>query len=563
MALGEPKKVDLSGFGFKRLSHIGRGHYASVQLVQELETERTFVAKCVSLATLSEHDQECAHQEVYLLQALRHPLIVAYHDSFLIDGANTLVIVMEYCDGGDLRKLIKDKADSGEHLPAEMVMTWFAQIASALRYIHSEKVLHRDLKTSNIFLTAGSSTIKLGDFGISRVFEGTTDAAVTMVGTPYYMSPEVCRNQPYGYKSDVWSLGCVLYELCMLKHAFESSSLMGLVYKIISDHYEPIPGFYPQELNNLIRWMLAKKAEDRPTVKELLADAYLAGYVEMQPLLASPQVAEPSATSGRVPPPFRSRVPQATAGGAEGAADDHPPGALVPVLAAAVDPQTRALVLASRVRYQLVISRLNWISALAAFDAQGDGRLPPQVMRTGLLGLRLGLSEKEMDLFVESLAPGPGADVPLASFEARLAAADASAEVRHLRSWARQFLEPIASQVAVALRAFDTQQPPAGVLLPGEFHEALRGLSPGASTEQLNALELLADKNLLGHIDYMRFADAFAAPPPPPPLLEDAADGPPEPPRLSPKGDSASRTFFTCTSGETSSKGPADCRVLD
>eukprot|EP00401_Gymnodinium_catenatum_P008788 CAMPEP_0117555722 /NCGR_PEP_ID=MMETSP0784-20121206/51423_1 /TAXON_ID=39447 /ORGANISM="" /LENGTH=290 /DNA_ID=CAMNT_0005352941 /DNA_START=53 /DNA_END=922 /DNA_ORIENTATION=+ len=271
--------VDLSGFGLERIQHIGRGQYASAQLVRETATGSTYVAKCISLVALNEHDQDLAHQEVFLLQTLAHPYIVSYRDSFLIEGTNTLVIVMEYCDGGDLRKAIKDKAKKCEHFSEDEIMNWFVQLCLALQYIHSEKVLHRDLKTSNIFLTGGGSVIKLGDFGISRVLEGTTEAAVTIVGTPYYMSPEVCRSEPYSWKSDIWALGCVLYELCMLKHAFESSSLLGLVYKIVSDHYEPIPSFYSPQLNDLIRQLLMKHAESRPSINELFANPYVKAYI--------------------------------------------------------------------------------------------------------------------------------------------------------------------------------------------------------------------------------------------------------------------------------------------
>ena len=153
-----------------------------------------------------------------------------------------MVIVMEHCDGGDLYKLIKDKAKTGEYFPEDRVMTWFVQLCLALQYCHSEKVLHRDLKPSNIFITEGGSVIKLGDFGLSRAL-GTAEAAVTTVGIPYCMSPELCRSEPYNWKSDVWALGCVLYELCMLKHPFESSSLFSLVNKIVRDHYKPIPSF--------------------------------------------------------------------------------------------------------------------------------------------------------------------------------------------------------------------------------------------------------------------------------------------------------------------------------
>jgi NIMA (never in mitosis gene a)-related kinase 1/4/5 len=99
----------------------------------------------------------------------------------------------------------------------------------ALKHIHEKRILHRDIKTSNIFLTS-NGTVKIGDFGISRILEGTKEETQSVVGTPYYMSPEVCQSKPYSYKSDIWALGCCLYELCTLKHAFDAKNLLGLVY---------------------------------------------------------------------------------------------------------------------------------------------------------------------------------------------------------------------------------------------------------------------------------------------------------------------------------------------
>ena len=107
----------------------------------------------------------------------------------------------------------------------------------AVQYIHGKRILHRDLKTSNVFLTK-NNVVKLGDFGIARVLDSTLAQAKTVVGTPYYMSPEVCENKNYNYKSDLWALGCILYELCTLKHAFDATNLLGLVFKIVSETYE-------------------------------------------------------------------------------------------------------------------------------------------------------------------------------------------------------------------------------------------------------------------------------------------------------------------------------------
>ena len=122
----------------------------------------------------------------------------------------------------------------------------------ALLYIHEKKILHRDIKTQNIFLTS-NGTVKLGDFGISKVLENSITSANTVVGTPYYLSPEACENLPYSSKSDIWALGCVLYELCTLKHAFDASNLLSLVYKIVKGDYESIPALYSKDMRQLVK----------------------------------------------------------------------------------------------------------------------------------------------------------------------------------------------------------------------------------------------------------------------------------------------------------------------
>ena len=148
-------------------------------------------------------------------------------------------------------------------------MNWFVQLCLSLEYIHRRKILHRDIKSQNVFLTK-SNTIKVGDFGISKVLDNTNDQAMTVQGTPYYMSPEVCQSKPYTYKSDVWSLGCILYELCALKHAFNSENLLGLVFKIVQDHVDPIPSHYSDDLKNLVSFLLNKNDKDRPQVLDIL-----------------------------------------------------------------------------------------------------------------------------------------------------------------------------------------------------------------------------------------------------------------------------------------------------
>ncbi|KAG2432825.1 hypothetical protein HXX76_008559 [Chlamydomonas incerta] len=148
-------------------------------------------------------------------------------------------------------------------------MNMFVQIASAISYIHSKRVLHRDLKTQNIFIAKGG-IIKLGDFGISKVLERTDSFATTVTGTPYYMAPEICTNQPYTYKSDIWSLGCVLYEMCTLRHAFAADSLLSLVYQIVRGNFPPIPtDQFSNGLSDLVNRLLWRDPATRPSLSEV------------------------------------------------------------------------------------------------------------------------------------------------------------------------------------------------------------------------------------------------------------------------------------------------------
>ncbi|TMS19573.1 Serine/threonine-protein kinase Nek4 [Larimichthys crocea] len=158
--------------------------------------------------------------------------------------------------------------------PERQVVEWFVQIAMALQYLHERNILHRDLKTQNIFLTK-TNIIKVGDLGIARVLENQNDMASTLIGTPYYMSPELFSNKPYNHKSDVWALGCCVYEMSTLKHAFNAKDMNSLVYRIVEGKLPQMPSRYDPQLGELIKSMLCKRPEDRPDVKLILRQPYI------------------------------------------------------------------------------------------------------------------------------------------------------------------------------------------------------------------------------------------------------------------------------------------------
>jgi len=279
-ALGNSKQELFGDRAYSWVKQLGRGQYGTAHLV--IKDDRELVAKVVLLDHLKDRDKALALQEVEILRRLHHPNIVRHEESWRHRSINqfefeeALVNVMEYCAGGDLRAWLQAHSKHGDILMEGQILGLFIQMLHGLQYIHSQNVLHRDLKTSNMLLDRDYCTVKIGDFGIARVLESTSAVAVTMLGTPYYMSPEVCKGEPYREKSDVWSLGCVLYEMCMFRHAFQSQSLLGLVYCIVSERVEPLPaGRYSPAMSDLVMWMLAKAADERPSPEEVLGSSLL------------------------------------------------------------------------------------------------------------------------------------------------------------------------------------------------------------------------------------------------------------------------------------------------
>lgn len=261
---------------YRELEVIGRGSYGAAVLVVHLAEGGKYVAKKILLSGLSEKELQGAQQEAQLLRSLDHPNIVKYKESFL--NPQELIIVMEYCEVGDLSLQMKKMKKEGTIFTENEIMNWLVQMCMGLRYVHEKRILHRDIKTSNIYLTANNS-VKLGDFGISKLLDSTNDAANTVVGTPYYLSPEVCEGRAYSYKSDVWSLGCVLYELCTFKHAFNADNLLGIVFKIVSGRADPIPARYSMQLKDLIQRMLLKDVSSRPSTGQVLNDPYVQNFM--------------------------------------------------------------------------------------------------------------------------------------------------------------------------------------------------------------------------------------------------------------------------------------------
>lgn len=258
---------------YQRKKVLGKGSFGKAYLVKNTEADELCVVKQMETSAMDSKERNEAVKEAMLLKRMDHPNIVRFQEVFMTRKGR-LCIVMDYADGGDIHAEIKRR--EGELIPEAKIIEWFVQTCFALKHVHAQKVLHRDLKTQNIFLML-TGQIKLGDFGIARVLDATKDYAKTMVGTPYYLSPEIIEDRPYNFKSDIWSCGVVLYEMTTLKHPFDADSLVILASKILKDQYPPPDAMYTADLKELIRRMLCKDASMRPFIHDILRCQFLQG----------------------------------------------------------------------------------------------------------------------------------------------------------------------------------------------------------------------------------------------------------------------------------------------
>ena len=245
---------------------LGKGAFGSVCLVTRKADKKIYAMKSINIGKLDQNQREASLNEIRILASLNHPNIIGYKEAFYDENSRTLNIIMEYADDGDINHKIQENLKRRLQFEESQVWEWIIQLLKGLKYLHDNKIMHRDLKCANIFLMK-NGLVKIGDLNVSKITK--SNMARTQTGTPYYIAPEIWKDKPYDYKCDIWSLGCIIYEICTSRPPFRGTSLAELGNNILRGYYLPFSGF-SNDIKNLIAKMLIVDPNKRASINELL-----------------------------------------------------------------------------------------------------------------------------------------------------------------------------------------------------------------------------------------------------------------------------------------------------
>ena len=254
---------------YEIIKEIGKGSFSIVYLVKKIISQKEFALKKVNIFKLSEKERQNSLKEVNFLSEIKDPNVIGYEESFYDQNFNYLYLVMEYAQHGDLSKILQKRKKLKEYYTENELLNMYLQIASGLKAIHAKQIIHRDLKSANIFITQTNELIlKIGDFNVSKRIN-YLNLKNTQTGTPYYASPEIWENRPYDFKSDIWSLGCLFYEIASFSTPFKGNNMKELYENILKGNMAPLPRQYSNNILKIIKMCLRQDANLRPNINDI------------------------------------------------------------------------------------------------------------------------------------------------------------------------------------------------------------------------------------------------------------------------------------------------------
>jgi NIMA (never in mitosis gene a)-related kinase len=275
---------------YRKLRHIGSGAMGQVFVAEALPGQNVVLVGeevVIKRMFLDGHEEtlKAAATEVKIMEALEpHPNVVRYYEHFF-DTEGCINIVMEYCHLGNVEGFIRLRHDNVSSSPpsvCEIVYLAF-QLLAAAAHLHRNGIVHRDLKPANVFLTHShvcsndeersdvlrrrgrELVLKVADFGVSRILERTSSVAKTVIGTPFYIAPELCNGESYGNTVDVWAIGCMIFEVATGKRCFDGDNLMVIVRRICAGEVPPLSPTLQPILMPMLKPMLQVDASARFT----------------------------------------------------------------------------------------------------------------------------------------------------------------------------------------------------------------------------------------------------------------------------------------------------------
>jgi len=286
---------------FRVLEKLGEGSFAGVYKVLRKSDDKLYALKKVKFDSMSSREKQNALNEIRILASISHENVISYKEAFIDEECGYLCIVLEYAEKGDLNAKIKTHKKTKTHFPEREIWRILIQSLKGLKALHDLHILHRDIKSANIFV-GSDERVLLGDLNVAKIVNGL---AYTQTGTPYYASPEVWKDCPYNSKSDIWSLGCVIFELAALHPPFQASDMKSLYRKVTRGSIPKLPLFYSAELYAIIKMMLQVKPKHRPSAERLLSHSLVVKNSEGEVVEQAEKINGELIKSIRLPPNLR------------------------------------------------------------------------------------------------------------------------------------------------------------------------------------------------------------------------------------------------------------------